>query len=189
MRLFKVIGTQPSSLLFLCSAATEPWRAACVLEEAKHRSLSERLSIWWSTWPKDVLDLNYHTLLWHCQRHAMGVSHTVNTLTQSLHLGSHSRFIIRKKVYFTALQNIRCLSLNTVWQILLFRPTKPQHWQEHVFWSLHPSQVAENQNHLILMRDCVHNMLLKWSWPQKIEKRKNMFGTTANFVSHRHPHL
>lgn len=97
MRLFKVIGTQPSSLLFLCSAATEPWRAACVLEEAKHRSLSERLSIWWSTWPKDVLDLNYHTLLWHCQRHAMGVSHTVNTLTQSLHLGSHSRFIIRKR--------------------------------------------------------------------------------------------
>ena len=64
----------------------------CVLEEAKQRSLSEQpwdhvKSDWWNTWPRAVLKLNCHTLLWHSSRHAiMGV----RLYSKHIHLAVHS---------------------------------------------------------------------------------------------------
>ncbi len=69
---------------------------------------------WWNTWPKDALDLNCHTLLWHRPRHA------ITGVTQCSRCSALKTFH-RQKIY---LQKQLMLVTCTVCWFLLFCPTK-----------------------------------------------------------------
>lgn len=98
-----------------------------------------------------------------CQQHS---KHTHSVCAS----GKSFKFHYRKKMFIWQLyKTLDVCHLHGLTRFDKFYSLAPQthHTSKNMFF---PPEVTENQNHLILMWDCVHNMLLKWYWPQKRKK-------------------
>lgn len=172
MRLFKVIGTRPSSLLCFSGGV----QLSCGGQLACLRKLNREVCQSGSQFdgaldPRCSWFELSHTLMTlpeacnGCRQHS---KHTDSVCASRKPFAFHyqKNMFIRR-----ALQNIRCLSLTTFWQNLLFSPSTAPHWQVHVFFlviSFTTSYWKPESSHLY---DCVYRMLLKWSQLKK--RRKN----------------